>query len=497
MKIRQGVTLKIFAVTSVLLIIFAMLLYLALYFFLPKFYYSYKESDMANKVEQLAQQLISVSWESNDAVLAEFELQNNVRVVVRDSEGKVIFPSSSVYGNDQFLEFLLRGGPPPGFVEPYKSGARLPEPGEPGGRSQVDASWPSFLSVSKSFQPVGSENVYQLLVNSPLQPIDEASQVVASLMPIIAIIIVGIALIGAAVYSRLIAKPLLHLNQVATRMARLDFSSSSDIKSKDELGELAANLNKLASNLEASLTDLTRSNAQLKDDIQKEREQEVKRREFIATISHELKTPITAISGQLEGMIHHVGAYKDRDKYLRQSYRIIKDMEKLVYEILDISQLDSFDFKPRFEPIDLSVLIERTGARFAALAESREVSLWFKLEPGVWVDADQKLLARALSNIISNAVYYTENNERVNVSLHRLDTGIRFSVVNTGASIDQSSIDHLFQPFYRVEKSRSRKTGGSGLGLYIVKRILEMHHLSYLIRNVEEGVEFEIMFSLD
>lgn len=142
---------------------------------------------------------------------------------------------------------------------------------------------------------------YKLSVYSPVQPIDEASQVILMFLPYMSIVILGIAMIGAAIYSKLLSKPLIHLNQVASKMAQLDFTLPSTIRSKDELGELSSNLNILAGNLQTSMSELKQANEKLRDDIQKEREQEQKRREFVATISHELKTPITAVSGQLEG----------------------------------------------------------------------------------------------------------------------------------------------------------------------------------------------------
>ncbi|MBW7461998.1 HAMP domain-containing protein, partial [Paenibacillus sepulcri] len=135
-----------------------------------------------------------------------------------------------------------------------------------------------------------SAESFTLSVNAPLQPIDEASEVILRFLPYMLIAILLIAVGGAALYSRLIARPLLGLNNVARRLAKLDFSAAANpLKSGDEIGELSQSLSKLASNLRSTMAELQEANAQLKDDIEQEREQEKKRREFVATISHELK----------------------------------------------------------------------------------------------------------------------------------------------------------------------------------------------------------------
>ena len=172
------------------------------------------------------------------------------------------------------------------------------------------------------------------------------------------IFVLLISMVGAFLYTDLITQPLLKINQVAKRMAKLDFSQRLENRSDDEIGELSQSLNELSQNLKQTMSELQQANAKLKDDIQREREQEAKRREWMATISHELKSPITAVMGQLEGMIHQIGVYKDRDKYLRRSYSIIKNMEQLVKEILEVSKLESDAFRPLKKTVSLSSMIK-------------------------------------------------------------------------------------------------------------------------------------------
>lgn len=487
---KRGIAFKIFGITSALLIISALILYLTLFFLLPNYYYKYKEANVSSRVQSLIESLHAVNAEEAADLLIQFEFANNVRVVLRDSEGEVAYPGSPGSMDPAYLDELMRGPKPPG-ADPFRPDG----PFRPGGHGSKDGGMTNFISLEETVRFADQAGDYKLSVYSPVQPIDEASQVILMFLPYMSIVILGIAMIGAAIYSKLLSKPLIHLNQVASKMAQLDFSLPSTIRSKDELGELSSNLNILAGNLQTSMSELKQANEKLRDDIQKEREQEQKRREFVATISHELKTPITAVSGQLEGMLHQIGSYKDRDKYLQQSYEIMKEMEKLVHEILNISELESFDFKPRIGKVHLSALIQRSLDQFLYFRDIKQLEFDIDIEPDLYIQADEKLISRAVANLLSNAVKYSGDGQTVGVSLRRNGRdGLLLSILNTGAHIELSQLERIFEPFYRVEKSRNRKTGGSGLGLYIVQKILDMHGLRYHIRNVPEGVRFDIHF---
>ncbi|MBG9794942.1 histidine kinase [Paenibacillus dendritiformis] len=485
---KRGIAFKIFGITSALLIVSALILYLTLFFLLPSYYYKYKEANVSSKVQSLIGSLDAVNANEAANLLLQFEFANNVRVVLRDPAGEVVYPANPASMDPAFIDELMRGPKPPGAA-PFRPDGPL-RPGEHGGKDGGN-----FISLEETVQFADQAGDYKLSVYSPVQPIDEASQVILMFLPYMSIVILGIAMIGAAIYSKLLSKPLIHLNQVASKMAQLDFTLPSTIHSNDELGELSSNLNILAGNLQTSMSELKQANEKLRDDILKEREQEQKRREFVATISHELKTPITAVSGQLEGMLHQIGSYKDRDKYLQQSYEIMKEMEKLVHEILNISELESFDFKPRIGKVHLSALIQRSLDQFLYFRDIKQLEFDIDIEPNLYIQADEKLISRAVANLLSNAVKYSGDGETVGVSLRRSGRdGLLLSILNTGAHIEPSQLERIFEPFYRVEKSRNRKTGGSGLGLYIVQKILDMHGLRYHIRNVSEGVRFDIHF---
>ena len=227
-------------------------------------------------------------------------------------------------------------------------------------------------------------------------------------------------------------------------MANLDFDNVIEINDKDEIGELSNSLNLMNKNLKESFHKLESMNSQLTEEIEMERKLEKERREFIATISHELKSPITIINGQLEGMIYNIGKYKDRDKYLKESYDVIQKMSELVQEILHLSERENGEFKYNFTNVNISKVTN--------------------------CPVDEKIIIKL--------------------------TNKELTVENTGITIPDDQISSIFNAFYRVDKSRNRKTGGTGLGLYIVRTILDKHkNISYNITSKDNSVVFKIMFN--
>lgn len=490
MSKHRSITFKIFVLTSLVLVAFALLLYVTLYFILPSFYLQNKSTDLNQGITRLLETFPQEDWTEAVKRLDDFSLRYNASLSVQDTAGKWVYPT-----------YITKG---PSF--PLEKSETTKEKDDV--QSTLIISDSENLSVHLAAEPkmISHKNLplpgyessgYTLSVHASLQPINEATRMLLRLLPHMALMILVIAVLGALVYTRLIARPLIGISQVAKRLAQLDFSERSRHDSRDEIGDISRALNELSMNLQHAMQELTEANAQLKDDIQRKEEEEALRREFMDMISHELKTPITAVSGQLEAMLHNVGPYRDRDKYLAQSHHILKEMEKLVYEILDISRLENHRFQPSMAAVNVSALIGETAEQIQYICELNGIRLEADLTPDLWVTGDKNLLSKAVSNVMSNAVNYTRSGEQIRIALHADAGHVRLSVLNTGAYIEPSEIPKLFKPFYRIEKSRSRTTGGSGLGLYIVKTILNIHQSEYSLSNTGEGVLFSVRWKND
>ena len=295
------------------------------------------------------------------------------------------------------------------------------------------------LSTEVNIKEMDESCVLDIIM--PLQPINEANKVLRNLVPftIFAAILIGI--LGAYIYSNTITKPLIEI-------------------------------------------------------IEKERREEENRREFIATISHELKTPITIISGQLEGMIYNIGKYKDRDKYLKESYTSTQELKDLVNEMIEISKTDimSASFKPT--RLNVKELVEVILKRQEFLIDEKNLKTRVAISSDAKINPDKDKFSKALYNIINNAIKYTPEGENINIRF--IERGFRPSILeveNTGITISDESLKNIFNPFFRVEKSRSRKTGGSGLGLYLTSQILAKHGFEYKMTNRGNAVLFTIEFT--
>ncbi|APQ95698.1 HAMP domain-containing histidine kinase [Clostridium botulinum] len=470
-KFKKSIVYKLFLVTTLLLVISSICTYSIIYMLLPNYYHKYKKMTIENQLDSIVDNVPKLDINNIEEYLGQISFNNNANIVVTDEYGNVIY----------FTNVLQKGL------------VTIPKKEDLSHFKNIEKT--NTRSVYTSYRKIkfyNSEEKYNLYLTAPLQPVSEASKVLFLLIPYIGLVVILISVIGGLIYSKVISKPLISMNKVAKEMAKLDFTKKCTVKGEDEIGELSQSLNDLSNNLRISMEELQRANEQLLDDIAKEREIEKKRREFIATISHELKTPITILKGQIEGMLSNIGIYKDRDKYLKRNLEVLNDMEYMVKETLEISKLESQGFKPRKEQVSLSKIVEECIYNISFIAKRKNIFIDKNINEDLFVHGDSKLLKKVVNNIITNAINHSPESEKVYANLHEEKDEIVLKVENTGIYIEENELKEIFKPFYRIEKSRNRKSGGSGLGLYIVKMILDAHNGKYSISNNEKGVEFKL-----
>ncbi|MDU2123138.1 MAG: ATP-binding protein [Clostridium celatum] len=348
------------------------------------------------------------------------------------------------------------------------------------------------LNIDEAVYIKSLDKIYNMIVHFPISPENEAADSIILFFPFAIIAIIIISFTISSFYALLISRPLIKINKVAKKMANLDFDNVIEINDKDEIGELCNSLNLMNKNLKESFHKLESMNSQLTEEIEMERKLEKERREFIATISHELKSPITIINGQLEGMIYNIGKYKDRDKYLKESYDVIQKMSELVQEILHLSERENGEFKYNFTNVNISKVTNCIVRELRYFIDEKSLALETNIYEEIFIIADEKLIKKVITNIVKNAITYSPVDEKIIIKL----TSNALTVENTGITIPDDQIDNIFNAFYRVDKSRNRKTGGTGLGLYIVRTILDKHeNISYNITSKDNSVIFKIMFN--
>ena len=326
---------------------------------------------------------------------------------------------------------------------------------------------------------------------------NKESQVVLALqktLPILSVTILLVSVIAAFFYTWYMTKPIKKISKLSKQMADMDFSGLCPTNRTDEIGVLSHSLNDLSKKLAAALSDLQEANQKLQADIDMERRLEKQRVEFFAAASHELKTPITIIKGQLQGMLYQVGRYKDRETYLAQSLEITDTLGKMVQELLTISRLDTPGYTCKKSNLNLSNLINDRLTAFEDLFMQKDLTVEQSISPEVYILGDMQLLQKALDNLLGNAAAYSEAGNQIIVKLWEENEKVNLTIENTGAHIPDEAISKLFEPFYRIDQSRNRQTGGTGLGLYIVKTILNLHEAKIEVTNTLQGVIVSTQF---
>jgi two-component system sensor histidine kinase VanS len=297
-------------------------------------------------------------------------------------------------------------------------------------------------------------------------------------------VMLALSLICAFVFARQMTKPITRLADSVGRMANLE-EVPPPVEHKDELGTLARDVYSMYVKLKETIT-------KLEDEILRERELEESQRYFFSAASHELKTPIAAAGVLLEGMLENVGDYKDHPKYLRECMKMMDALSKMISEILEIVSLNDGRIIPAFEKLDIRHTVADILPDFQTLSEANGQRIVTDIPDEQSCLADPKMLQKALSNVILNSVQNTPADGEIRIWSEPTADKYRLCVLNMGARIDETILPKLFDPFYRVDRVRSRKSGRSGLGLTIVQKTLEAMNIDFTLENTSDGVLFRM-----
>lgn len=497
-KVLSSLTLRIFLITALILFAACGVTYLFIAWATPITYQSIASDALKEQADQLANKLQNTTLEESGPLLDSFRMDTGAEVTITDASDNIVEVSTSfvvedtaVAGNSvttitELDEFIA--------TDPQVAAARRGD--SPLGRlSSIVMS----MAVSNSdwnipFTFADSNETYHLMVAVSITAVNQTVETMGRVLPWLAMVILIISLLGALFYSRSITRPIVRISCISQKMADLDFSWQCEEKRGDEIGILGQNLNELSCHLSTALTDLKTANAALQEDIDHQRELERQRTAFFAAASHELKTPITVLQGQLSGMLAGVDIYQDRDKYLARCLAATGRMEKLVQEMLTISQMEKAGGVVKRELVLLTDILNAQIELVEDLSIQRRQTLHVEIMPCLTVIGDETMLGRAVMNLLTNAMNYSPPNSRISVCLESNKLGIQLSVENSNARIPEEALPHLFEAFYRVEASRSRETGGSGLGLYLVRMILDRHGATCQICNTDDGVKATVLF---
>ncbi len=292
-------------------------------------------------------------------------------------------------------------------------------------------------------------------------------------------------------------KPILQITDIAKRMSELDFDVKYPVHSKDEVAVLGGSINVLSETLEATISELKTANNELQKDIEKKIQIDEMRKEFLSNVSHELKTPIALIQGYAEGLQDNINEDKEsRDFYCEVIIDEAKKMNKMVQKLLTLNQIEFGNDQISFERFDIVSLIKNVMNSARLLADQKGAEMKFHEEYGpVYVWADEYMVEEVVTNYISNAIHHVDGEKRIEIFVETAGKNVRIRVYNTGKQIPDEELSKIWIKFYKVDKARTREYGGSGIGLSIVKAIMDAMNHGCGVANVKDGVEF--WFELD
>ncbi len=288
-----------------------------------------------------------------------------------------------------------------------------------------------------------------------------------------------------------VANPVMKLAALSERMSNLDFDARYEGDAQDEIGILGRSMNKLSEKLKETIGELKDANQQLQHDIEEKIQIDEMRKEFIANVSHELKTPIALIQGYAEGLTEGMAEdAQSRDYYCEVIMDEADKMNKMVKQLLTLTALEFGNDTPSMITFDITEMIRDFLNSASILFHQKDAHVDFEADGPLYVCADEFKTEEVLRNYLSNAMNHLDGARRIRVWAARTGESVTVWVYNTGNPIPQEDLPNLWTKFFKVDKARTRAYGGSGIGLSIVKAVQDAHHQICGVANVEDGVEF-------
>lgn len=337
------------------------------------------------------------------------------------------------------------------------------------------------------------ENGDMVLMRTAVESIRESAAISNRFLLFAGAAAIVASILVAFFTTRHITKPLQQLTDISKRMVDLDFNAKyeSDQSNSYEVEELGNHINRLSENLERTISELKTANVELQDDIEKKIQIDEMRKEFLSNVSHELKTPLALIQGYAEGLQECINDdAESREFYCDVIIDEADKMNRMVKKLLTLNQLEFGNDQVIMERFDMTELIRGVANSTRILMEQKGICLELENSEEAWVWGDEFKVEEVITNYMSNAINHADGEKLIRVFYTRSEDKLRVSVFNTGQPIPEEDIEKIWVKFYKVDKARTREYGGSGIGLSIVKAIMDSFHQRCGVINHEDGVEF-------
>ena len=487
---KKSITMKLFLLTAILLSVFLLFTMVLQLVFFEKFYISARMKHISeNTLEFISN--YNACKDNSEAVskLADrFELLNDAALILFDKEMNPVH----ILDKENSINLIDKRK----LIDELQNSI-IYENNSPPDKTTI------VLALSPSDDGTGGDdityymNIFQVNDNEIAfvcythKEMSEARDTIYALYKYFIAASAAVILILSVLYAKLIVRPLVKLNQTASRIAKLDFSNRIEVKGDDEIGRLGATLHFLSQNLHKALCELKEANSMLQNDIDKEKQLNKMHKDFIATISHELKTPLALIKGYAQAFRDHIVREDSADYYSEVILDETGKLSDLIARMLVLTELESEYVKINEDIFCISALADNLVTEFTPLASAKNIGIGSNLTGTQLVCADRIKIEQVIENLLTNAIKHTPEGGSITICSESCAAEILIHIENTGSHIPDEEIESIWDMFYRG-KQNARKDG-SGLGLAIVKKVFELHNIKYGVRNSESGVCFYFM----
>ena len=454
--------------------------------FLEKYYISNKKSEFI-KAYTMVQEGVengTINSETPEKDLGRLTEKNNISIAVIDSEYNVVYTNVR---EKQMMVIQLFG-----YLYDKSHQEVLEKTDSYDICKSVDPqNNTEYLSMWGSF-----DNGDIFIMRSPLESIRSAVTIFNRFIGVVGGCVILVSVLLAWYFSKRITEPIMELATLSQKMADLDFDAKYTSGGSNEIGVLGENFNRMSERLEQTISNLKEANYKLQKDIEQKEKRENMRSEFLGNVSHELKTPIALIQGYAEGLKEGV----NDDPESREFYcEVIMDeagkMNRMVKNLLALNQLEFGEDDVQFERFDITSLISGVLQSLDILIEQKEAQVIFRHKNPVYVWADEFKVEQVVRNYVNNALNHVDGEKVIEIKITQENDMAKITVFNTGTPIPEEDLPHIWEKFYKVDKARTREYGGNGIGLSIVKAIMDSFGKGYGAINHTNGVEF--WFELD
>lgn len=479
----KSIRTRLFLTLSITLTIIIVLFIIANNIILERFYIYSKENNLLEAYKTINFYYNSEETTDIDSKLQEMEINNNFEILITTPYNATVYMSNNDF-TPSYMSIIIK--------REFLHNASAIYSGD---KIIINQSQDITTGYKFIYLTATLDNEYKLYIRVPIAAIKESVKISNTFLQLIGIITLIISGIIVVIISKRFTEPILQLNEVARKMSRLDFSSKyKETKTNDEIDNLGKSINVMSNTMEKTIKQLRNTNIELEKDIEEKSKTDEMRKQFISDVSHELKTPIALIQGYAEGLVENVANDEESRKFYAE---VILDesnkMDVLVKKLLELIKIEYGALELNNSEFDITELISEIIRKSQVIIDEKKVNVIYNKDEKVIINADEFYTEQIVNNYFTNAIKNAkeiEGKKEIKIEIEQKDNKTRISVFNTGENIKEEDLERIWKRFYKVDESRNRQDGGTGIGLALVKAIMERTGKKYGVENKENGVEF-------